>query len=337
MNLYEQQAANRRRTWMVMLAFIGFLLLLGFGFDTFYLSQVGGFVPIGSIVALGVGSISALAGYANGDKAVLLSTGAIPVADLLRSASDADALKLRQLDNVVDEMAIAAGLPKPPVYIVPDPDPNAFATGRGPGRSSIAVTRGLLDTLDREELQGVIGHEMSHIRNLDVRLMTIVAALVGGVALLSDWARRGMWWGGGRPRRRGDGEGGGGIAGLVFFVVWIVAIILAPVLAQLLAMMVSRQREYLADASGAELTRNPIGLAHALEKIDEAVAPTRAINRGSAHLCIADPLGRPMNLKERSWADAFASHPPMAARIAALRAMAFEKPPANVRLKADAT
>jgi len=311
---------------MVMLAFIGFLLLLGFGFDTFYLSQAGGFVPIGSIAALAVGSVSAFVSYAGGEKAVLLSTRAVPVADLLRSATDADALKLRQLDNVVDEMAIAAGLPKPPVYIVPDPDPNAFATGRGPGRSSIAVTRGLLDSLDREELQGVIGHEMSHIRNLDVRLMTIVAALVGGVALLSDWARRGMWWGGARSRRRGDGDsGGGGIAGIVFFAVWIVAIILAPVLAQLLAMMVSRQREYLADASGAELTRNPIGLAHALEKIDAASAPTRAINRGSAHLCIADPLGRPLNLKEGSWADAFASHPPMAARIAALRAMAFEK------------
>jgi heat shock protein HtpX len=323
MNLYEQQAANRRRTWMVMLAFVAFLFLLGLGFDTFYLSQVGGFVPIGSILALGVGSVSALAGYANGDKAVLLSTGAVPLPELLPSASEADALKLRQLDNVVEEMAIASGLPKPAVYIVPDPDPNAFATGRGPGRSSIAVTRGLLDTLDREELQGVISHEMSHIRNLDVRLMTIVAALVGGVALLSDWARRGMWWGGG-ARRRDDGERGGGVAGLVMFAVWIVAIVLAPILAQLLAMMVSRQREYLADASGAELTRNPIGLAHALEKIDAAVAPTRAINRGSAHLCIADPLGRRVNLSEGMWSDAFASHPPMAARIAALRAMAFE-------------
>ena len=324
MNLYEQQVANRRGTWMVMLAFVLFLFVLGLGFDTFYLSQVGGFVPIGSIVALGIGSVSAFVSYANGDKAVLLSTGAVPVAELLPSASESDALKLRQLDNVVEEMAIAAGLPKPAVYVVPDPDPNAFATGRGPGRSSIAVTRGLLDTLDREELQGVIGHEMSHIRNLDVRLMTIVAALVGGVALLSDWARRGMWWGGGRSRRRDDGERGGGIAGVIFFVVWIVAIILAPILAQLLAMMVSRQREYLADASGAELTRNPVGLAHALEKIDAAVAPTQSINRGSAHLCIADPLGRRVNLREGSWSDAFASHPPMAKRIAALRAMAFE-------------
>src|SRR5205807_855550 len=163
---------------------------------------------------------------------------------------------------------------------------------------------------DREELQGVIAHEMSHIRNLDVRVMTIVAALVGAVALLSDWARRGMMWGGGSRRRDEDGERGGwGIAGIVFFIIWLVGILLAPLVAQLLAMMVSRRREYLADASGAELTRNPMGLARALEKIEEAAAPTRAINRGSAHLCIADPLGRQMNLRTGFWSDIFASHP----------------------------
>jgi heat shock protein HtpX len=324
MNLYEQQASNRRRTWLVMLAFVAFLFLLGLGFDTFYLGTAGGFVPVGSLVALGVGSASAATSYFSGDRAVLLSTHATPIAEAEASASDADKLKLRQLDNVVDEMAIAAGLPRPPVYIVPDPDPNAFATGRGPGHASIAVTRGLLDVLDRDELQGVIAHEMSHVKNLDVRVMTIVAALVGAVALLSDWARRGMWWGGGR-RRDGDREGGGGVAGLIFFVVWIVAIILAPLMAQMLAMLVSRKREYLADASGAELTRNPMGLAHALEKIDAAVAPTQAINRGSAHMCIADPLGRQANLREDGgWSNLFASHPPMAARIAALKEMAFQ-------------
>jgi heat shock protein HtpX len=220
-------------------------------------------------------------------------------------------------------MAIAAGLPRPAVYIVPDPDPNAFATGRGPGRSSIAVTRGLLDALDREELQGVIAHEMSHIRNYDVRLMTIVAALVGGVALLADWARRGMMWGGG-SRRRDDDRDRGVAASALFFVVWLVAIILAPFLAQAMAMMLSRRRESLADASGAELTRDPLGLARALQKIDDAVAPTEAINRGSAHLCIADPLGRQVNLKQGFWSNLFASHPPMAERIAALREMAFE-------------
>ncbi len=139
--------------------------------------------------------------------------------------------------------------------------------------------------------------------------MTIVAALVGGVVLLSDWARRSMAWGGG-PRRRRDSEGGGGIAGMLFFAVWLLAMLLAPLIAQMLSMMVSRQREYLADASGAELTRNPVGLARALEKIESAVAPTEAINRGSAHLCIADPLGRRLNLKEGFWSDLFASHPP---------------------------
>ncbi len=323
MNLYEQQASNRRKTWLIMLAFVAFLFVLGLGFDTFYLGTAGGFVPVGSIVALGVGSASAAVSYFSGDRAVLLSTAARPVEELEATAGDADKLKLRQLQNVVDEMAIAAGLPRPRVWVVPDPDPNAFATGRGPEHASLAVTRGLLDTLDREELQGVVAHEMSHIRNLDVRVMTIVAALVGAVALLADWARRGMMWGGG-SRRRGRDDRGGGAASVFFFVVWLVAIMLAPLLAQALAMLVSRRREYLADASGAELTRNPMGLARALEKIESAAAPTQAINRGSAHLCIADPLGRAMNLKDGFWSNLFASHPPMSARIAALKAMGFQ-------------
>ena len=326
MNLYEQQTANRRRTWLVLLLFVGFLFLLGLGFDTFYLGAAGGGFPVGSLVTLGVGSVSAVASYYGGDRAVLLSTGARPVADVEASASEDDKLKLRQLQNVVDEMAIAAGLPHPAVYVVPDSDPNAFATGRDPRHASIAVTAGLLQALDREELQGVVAHEMSHVRNLDVRVLTLVAALVGGVALLSDWARRGMLWGGGRRRRDDDRREGGGVAGVVLFVVWLVAITIAPLVAQMLAMMVSRRREYLADASGAELTRNPLGLARALEKIESAVSPTRAINQGSAHLCIADPLGRQMNIKEGFWSDLFASHPPMAARIAALKQMAFERP-----------
>ncbi|HEY2153736.1 MAG TPA: M48 family metallopeptidase [Vicinamibacterales bacterium] len=327
MNLYEQQASNRRRTWLIMFAFIAFLFLLGLGFDLFFLGSTVGFVPIGSLIALGVGSISAAFSYFTGDRAVLLATSARPIEELEATADEGERLKIRQLQNVVDEMAIAAGLPRPRVYVVPDPDPNAFATGRGPDHASLAVTRGLLDTLDREELQGVVAHEMSHIRNLDVRVMTIVAALVGAVALLSDWARRGMMWGGGGRRSDDDERGGGGAASIIFFVVWIVAILLAPIVAQMLAMMVSRKREYLADASGAELTRNPMGLARALEKIESAAAPTEMIKQGSAHLCIADPLGRSMNLKEGSWSDLFASHPPMAARIQALKAMAFQGEP----------
>jgi len=322
MNLYEQQQSNRRRTWLVMMAFVLFLFVLGVGFDAFYVGVGGGYVPIGSLAALGIGSVSALTSYYKGDRAVLLSTHAIPLSDETTHADGEYKLKLQQLGNVVDEMAIAAGLPRPNVYVVPDSDPNAFATGRGPGYSSIAVTRGLIDALDREELQGVIAHEMSHIRNYDVRLMTIVAALVGGIVLLADWARRGMRFGG--VRRRGR-ERSGGLAAAIFFAVWIVAIILAPLLAQLMAMMLSRRREYLADASGAELTRNPLGLARALEQIDSAVEPTASINRGSAHLCIADPLGRQVNLREGFWSDLFASHPPIPARVAALREMAFQR------------
>ena len=324
MNLYEQQAANRRQTWLVMLAFVAFFLFLGFGVDAFVLRRGPGAVPIGSIIALGVGSASAATSYFSGDRAVLLSTAAQPVAELASTATDADRLKVHQLQNVVDEMAIASGLPRPKVYVVPDPDPNAFATGRDPAHASLAVTRGLLDTLNREELQGVVAHEMSHIRNLDVRVMTVVAALVGAVALLADWASRGMMWGRVERRRDRDDDRGGGAASIIFFVIWLVAVLVAPLLAQLLAMMVSRRREYLADASGAELTRNPLGLARALEKIDAAAAPTAAVNRGTAHLCIADPLGRTMNLKQGGWADLFASHPPMAARIAALHQMAFQ-------------
>jgi heat shock protein HtpX len=325
MNLYEQQISNRRKTWLIMIAFVVFLLVLGLGFDAFYVGAAGGSVPIGTVAALCVGSVSALASYYNGDRAVLAATSAKPIEEVAAGAGETDKLKYRQLENIVDEMAIASGLPRPRVYVVPDADPNAFATGRGPERSSIAVTRGLLDTLNREELQGVVAHEMSHIRNLDIRVMTVVAALVGAIALLSDWARRGMIWGGGSRRRNsGRDSNGNNVLGIVFLVIWLVAIVLAPFMAQMLAMMVSRRREYLADASGAELTRNPIGLAHALEKIEGAVAPTEAMKRGSAHLCIADPLGRRMNIKEGFWSDLFASHPPMAARIAALKGMAFE-------------
>jgi heat shock protein HtpX len=322
LNLYEQQTANRRRTWLIMIAFVAILLVLGLGFDAVFIGAAGGNFPVGTLAALGGGTLSALASYYNGDRAVLASTAATPIEELTASASEPDRLTLRQLENVVDEMAIAAGLPRPRVYVVPDPDPNAFATGRGPDHASIAVTRGLLDALDREELQGVVAHEMSHIKNLDIRVMTVVAAMVGAIALLSDWAWRGMRWGGGS--RRND-EKGGGAASVVFLVIWLFAVILAPLVAEVLAMMVSRRREYLADASGAELTRNPLGLARALEAIEGAEGPTRAIRRGSAHLCITDPLGRRLNLKQGFWPDLFASHPPMAARIAALKGMAYER------------
>ena len=176
-----------------MVVFVGFLLVLGYGFDRFYLGD-GEFVfPIGTVTALGVGSVSALISYYSGDRAVLLSTGALPIDRALAAETTEDAaFKLRQLDNVVEEMSIAAGLPKPKVYVVPAPDPNAFATGRDPEHATIAVTRGLLDAVTRDELQGVMAHELSHVRNLDIRLMTVIAAMVGTLALLSDWTGRGL-------------------------------------------------------------------------------------------------------------------------------------------------
>jgi heat shock protein HtpX len=215
-------------------------------------------------------------------------------------------------------------VPKPAVYVIPDSDPNAFATGSGPEKSSVAVTAGLVQALSREELQGVVAHELSHVRNYDIRVMTVVAALVGSVLLLSDWGRRGLWWGGGRRRSSDDGGGGSGPLAILFFAVWVVSLLLAPLIAQLVAMAVSREREYLADASGAELTRNPLSLASALEKIEAAAAPTPSIKQGVAHLCIADPRGRALNDREGGWANLFSTHPPIAKRIELLRQMAYQ-------------
>jgi heat shock protein HtpX len=316
LNLYDQQKRNITRTRVILVGFVLFLAFLGMGADAFlYGSGAGPGFPIATIGAVCLGGFSAWWALAGGDKAVLESTNAVPV-----NLNDP---KQRILDNVVEEMAIAGGLPKPAVYVIPDRDPNAFATGRGPEKSSIAVTTGLLETLNREELQGVVSHEMSHVKNYDIRLMTVVAALVGSVLLLSDWGRRGLWWGGGR-RRSSNSEGGGGLLALVFFVVWIVSLILAPLIAQLVALSVSREREYLADASGAELTRNPLSLASALEKIEAAVAPTESIKQGVAHLCIADPRGRALNDRESRWANLFSTHPPIARRVALLKEMAYQ-------------
>jgi len=304
-----------------MIAIIVFLGFIGFGFDTFYLGTVSEdmFLPIGTILALGFGALSAAWSLQGGAKAVLSSTHAVP--------ADPNNPAHKQLLNVVDEMSIASGLPRPEVYIVPDPDPNAFATGRDPEHGYIAVTQGLLDSLTREELQGVVAHEMSHIRNYDIRLMTVIAALMGAILLLSDWARRGLFWGGGRRRSRSSGGSVGGPIALVLLALWILGVILAPLFGQLMAMVVSRKREYLADASGAELTRNPMGLAHALEKLESASAPTASITRGAAHLCIVDPLGRNVNSKEGFAAELFGTHPPMNKRIIALEAMAYQMNP----------
>lgn len=316
-----------------MLLFLLLVVLLGYGVDQFLIGpdlskgfwDVGQFdpsragrsrpaaFPVATLTALAVGTLTAWLGYRNGDKLVLASCHAVPLAP-----TD---VKTKQLDDVVEEMAIASGLPKPKVYVVPDPDPNAFATGRDPAHASIAVTQGLLMLMSREELQGVIAHEMSHIRNYDTRVMTVTAALLGAVLLLHDWSARGGVWRGrdsGDRKRIGAGQ-------ILLFVLWIVLVALAPLLGQLIAMGISRSREYLADASGAELTRNPLALASGLRKLQAATAPTRSISRGTAPLCICDPLEHPMGDREGFWADLLATHPPLDARIRILEAMAYAR------------
>jgi heat shock protein HtpX len=305
-NIYEQQASNRRATVLVMVVFTLLVAALGFGFDFIFLDTS---VPVATVVALMAGAMSSLWSLRSGAAAVLRSAGAAPV-----STSDQ---RYQQLRNVTEEMAIASGLPVPALHVIPDPDPNAFATGRDPDHAHVAVTEGLLQQLDRSELQAVVAHEMSHIRNFDIRLLTVVAALIGAVMLLSELGLRSFRFGGGRNRSMMGG-------GAVILVLWLAGLVLAPFVARILALAVSRQREYLADASAAELTRNPGALASALQKIDEAVAPTRRIKQGTAHLCIADPIGRTVNAKEGLLADLFATHPPIQKRIAILREMSYQ-------------
>jgi heat shock protein HtpX len=324
-NLFAEQAANRRMTWLLIAVFVLFLAFLGFGFDLFVLGYDGSRalrqgqvpLPLAATVATLFGGASAWLGLRFGDRAVLAASGARPV--------QADDPQARVLMNVVTEMSIASGLPMPKVYVLDDPDPNAFATGRDPEHASIAVTTGLLMVMSRDELQGVIAHEMSHVRNYDIRTMTVIAALLGGVLLLSEWGLRLRLLGG--SRSSDSDRGGGGLSGplaLIVFALWLVGMVLAPLIGQLLATAVSRSREYLADASGAELTRNPMGLASALRKLHAASGPTARIHRGTAHLCITDPLERRLNEKEGVVADLLATHPPIDERISRLEAMGYQ-------------
>jgi len=332
MNIYEQQTKNKRLTAIIMVVFIAFFLFLGLGFDYFYASfkpqaepvfteNYDGYyetemknqpIPYATIIAFLVGCFMVGNSAFNGAQMVLKST-------MARRASSLNP-KEKQFLNIVSEMSIASGLPKPGAYIIPDYDLNAFATGFSPEKSYIAVTEGLIAELNREEMQGVVAHEMSHIRNYDIRLMTIISALMGAIALLSDFASRGMLRG--RSSRRSSGKGGGAIM-IAIFVIWIIAIVIAPFLSRILAMAVSRKREYLADASAAELTRNPKGLISALEKIRNAVSHTKTINNGVAHMCITDPRGSLIEEKLGFTADLLASHPPMEKRILALKVMAY--------------
>lgn len=331
-NLFAQQDANRRKSRWVVGFFVGFFAWLGFGADLLlYLAATQPVEPAPVWVGfpvVGVGLTLLAIGLAwhvrrTGADKVLWSAGAWR---LLNPRTD-DEIRYQ---NVVEEMAIAASLPVPQLWIIDDADPNAFATGNDPQTSHVAVTTGLLTTLSRDELQAVIAHELGHIKNLDTQLMTLLAALVGAVLLMRDGAGRlmrnmlrfGSRGGGGR--RSGKGNGGAAPIIAILLVVWIISWVIAPIVLQILTMNVSRRREYLADAMAAQFTRNPLALASALEKIHASHTPTTTIKSGVAHLCIADPRARAIDEREGVFADLFATHPPMAIRIAKLKAMGFQ-------------
>jgi heat shock protein HtpX len=305
-DFYTREEINRRRTFLLISGFLVFFLMLGLGLDTVwagFLSPGGEPLPFVTLVAVGVAAAMSLSGYFGGGRLVMASLHARPL--------DQQNPKHRQLFNIVTEMALASGLPMPAIYVIPDTAPNALATGRDPRHAMLAVTEGLLNLLDREEMQGVVAHEMSHIGNRDTLTMTVVAVLFGGAVMLADWARRALYLG--RDRRRGS-------AMLFILVVLLVAV--TPLLSRLLAMAVSRQREYLADATAAQFTRNPLGLASALEKIGAATSPLHAATRGTAHLFISNPLRRRVDDRQGALADLLSTHPPLAQRIGVLRAMA---------------
>jgi len=333
-DLFTQQQSNRVRSRLLIAGFIAFFAWLGFGGDWLLWQFTadggeGGYrhvVPwLGIALALGA-TIATIVAWRKGPERVLWSTNAFEVIDPVDEHE-------RRLVNVVEEMAIASGIPRPRIWVVPDEDPNAFATGRDAMAAHVAVTAGLLTTLDRDELQAVIAHELGHVKNLDMRLMTLLAALVGAVALVGDFMGRVMRTGGrvrGGSLGSGRGRGGGGKKGgnpliIVVLVLWILSWLLAPLVTRLLALGVSRKREYLADAMSAQFTRNPGALASALQKIEHAATPTSSIKRGSAHLCIADPLGRRLTNREGFLAELLGTHPPMAIRVAKLKAMAYQR------------
>lgn len=304
-----QQSANRRNS--VLLAILVTLLLAGLGYAIGYAlsaSSAGGIAA--TVIAFGLGVLTSMGSYFAGDRLVLAASNAKP----------ADANTAPQLVNVVQEMAIAAAIPMPAVYLIDDTAPNAFATGRDPKHASIAITTGLLEKLDREELQGVIGHELSHVRNLDIRFSLLVGVLVGSVALLSYFFLRFTIFGGGQ-RSRDDNRSGGGLQAIMF-VVAIVLAILAPIAARMVQLAVSRQREYLADASSVELTRNPAGLQRALAKIATDKEVLEVANPATQHLYFTNPIKK---FEARS-SSMFSTHPSIVDRINRLRSLSGEAP-----------
>jgi heat shock protein HtpX len=297
--MWDLYKKNTRRSMLLTGGFVLIVLAIGWLFGQLY---GGGFV--GLAIAAVVATLMTLLSYRNGDKIVLAVSRA-------REVTHADEPRLH---NIVEGLAIAAGIPKPKVYVVEDGAPNAFATGRDPAHASIAVTRGLLEKMNRVELEGVIGHELAHVKNRDTLVMAVAATLLGIVVLISDFTLRSMFWGGGRRRGGGDRSGGGA----AFALIGLVLAILMPIIAQVLRATISRQRETLADITGARFTRYPPGLISALEKLKQDQTVVRSASRATAALWIESPLQREQGFL--GWLNRlFDTHPPLDERIKILK------------------
>jgi len=289
-SFYEEIASNKRKSYLLLSLFIAAIIFFGYLAGAFI-----GNVYVGVILAFIISMIFILIGYYSGDKLVLQISGAVP----------ATKAEHPHLVNTVEGLAIAAGLPVPKVYVIHDRNPNAFATGRDEKHASIAATTGLLELMNRTELEGVLAHEMSHVKNYDVRFMTFVSIFAGIVVLLSDFFVRGFFFSGGNRDEN---------PGVVFLVVGLILAILTPIFAELIKLAISSKREFLADASGAQLTRHPDGLASALKKLKDYKGPAlKTANKATAHLFISNPFGKVSSL--------FSTHPPLEERIKRLEAM----------------
>ena len=306
---YSQISANKRNSFLLTLVIVVLFALLGFSIGYAIGGEVTSAIFV-MVIALVVGGLLSVGSFFSGDSLVLAAS----------SAHEVDAQAAPQLLNVVQELALAANVPMPKVYIIDDTAPNAFATGRDPEHASVAITSGLLEKLDREELQGVIGHELSHVRNYDIRFALLVGVLVGSIALLADFFLRFTFWGGGR--RSSNREGGSNGLQAIMFVVAIVLAVLAPIASRLVQLAVNRQREYLADASSVALTRNPHGLERALAKISEDQEVLEVANRATQHMYITNPFKK---FEERS-SGLFSTHPATVDRINRLRELTGEQP-----------
>lgn len=297
MTVYNQITENKIKTFFIMLVFIlifsSFFFLLGKYFDSPW-----SYFFLGFFISLA----SSVGSYFYGDKLVILTTGAQP----------ADKITYFNFYTVAENLALAAGLPKPKLYVINDQSPNAFATGRDPKHAVVCATTGLLQIMDRTELEGVIAHELSHVKNYDILLASIVAVLVGTLALISDWVIRNMFW-----HRRSNNERSS--RSPIFLVLFIIALILTPIIATIIQLAISRRREYLADASAVLLTRYPEGLVRALEKLNNSSQPLKQVASSTAHLFIDNPF-RPNDKKNSSWfVSLFSTHPPIQERIRILK------------------